>query len=186
MGKNKSKNRIQSHEIHIKNIIILAIFIYVVLNLRYFFTAIVTICIGVFEYIRLKKEIPIDIGIVFYLALLFAHIRNTGVGITFLLAAGLLPRLLCCGLGDTTFSIYPVQAFIIYISEYMMHLDIQVTGVILTIACYLLIVLLSILLRIPLLKVLADTGIPFVLNIVYFIAFSRFIMHWLQILVYNG
>ncbi len=166
-------------------IALIAIVLFGLFHLYFILTAIVLSLSALIEYIRLEKDLEYDFGHIFFLALIFTRLRAVHIGILFVLFASIMPRIFTGKIGETSFTIYPIQLVFIFLSHFFVGYDIVYVGVILTIICYMLIVLSSLALEMPLLEIMQEVLFGFVFNIVFFISFSEPFLVLLQRIV-NG
>ena len=157
-------------------LIILAVlfaFIIMILNIRLIALSIIVLASAIVQYLTHRYELKFDLGHVFFIALLISKTGQGAVSIFFILAAGLLPRLLVGAVDEVILAVYPVQVVIIILSTFLTGINLYLFGIGFSLLAYFLILLIgSEIVDVPVIRMLDDVAVPLVLTIVYFISFA--------------
>jgi hypothetical protein len=151
---------------------------------RIIFIGLLIFLAGALQYATMRNEIKIDIGHVFFLSLLIVRYGGVPLAISFLVLAGFIPQVMM-DFEEDMLIMYPIQALVIALSYFLKSFNIVLVGIGLCVVSYGIILLISQEIDEPFPELIKDLGIPFVLNIIYFTAFSDFFMGLLKVLIGN-
>jgi hypothetical protein len=137
---------------------------------RLFIFSLLLVGAAILEYLTNKGQIKLNIGHVFFIALLLARFDNGFGAVLFVLLAGFLPQIFVGNVDAKNLISYPIQMIIVFLSSFFISVNFIVLGIILAILNYSLTFIIAKAVGEPMPELITEVGFPLFMNIVYFIS----------------
>jgi hypothetical protein len=138
---------------------------------------------GSVHYACYKRDFKLNLGHVFFIAVMLAKMDNLFDAILFLILAGFLPEILAGYIEGKTFINYPAQIFFVTISSFFKTQNILYVGLISAVSNYMTVFFLSQMIGEPIGEQITETFLPLIMNVVYFVSFAVSFSYVLGLLI---
>ncbi len=139
---------------------------------KFFVFIVVIFFAGLLEYTTNRGQIKLNLGHVFFLAILFSKIDGVSGSLLLLVFSGFLPQLLIGNLDGKNLVALPLQAILIFLASFVIKQNFMVFGILFALINYGLLLLVAKNIGETFPERVTEIILPMILNVIYFISFG--------------